>query len=193
MIEPMRQRSATGATAAPRRRRCWRSPASSLSMALVAVGNGLMFAYIPVGSAPPASADLGGLDPHRPVGRRHRRLPADRAAGAPGRPCTRLHGAVGADRAVQRRRRRRLVSVPVDRRARALRLRHLRLFIVAQSWLNDAVGNAHPRPGHGDLLCRLCRRARRRLRLCCASSISQRPRRRWSASSSPRCRSCRSA
>ena len=65
-----------------------------VSMALVAVGNGLMFAYIPVRlGAEGYRADLGGLDPHRPVGRRHRRLPADRAAGAPGRPCPRLHGA----------------------------------------------------------------------------------------------------
>ena len=34
------------------------------------------------------------------------------------------------------------------------------MFIVAQSWLNDVVGNADPRPGHGDLLCQLYRRAR---------------------------------
>ena len=50
-----------------------------VSMALVAIGNGLMFAYIPVRLGaegyPPTWA---GSHPHRPVGRRHRRLPADR-------------------------------------------------------------------------------------------------------------------
>ena len=67
------------------------------------------------------------------------------------------------------------------------------MFIVAQSWLNDAVGNSIRGRvmaifyvsyivglGVGSFLLEL-RRPR------------QAPRRRWSASSSPRCRSCRSA
>ena len=86
-----REEPETETGSAPRSHAALRAPATPamaiasviVSMALVAVGNGLMFAYIPVRlGAEGFAADLGRRHPHRPFGRRHRRLPADRAAGA---------------------------------------------------------------------------------------------------------------
>ena len=135
-----------------------------VSMALIAIGNGLMFAYIPVRLGAegfdPTWAGLiitglsaGGLAGCILTGPLVRRVGHARAFMV-------LSALIAL---VQCRRRRRAASGSVDRRPRALRLRHMRPVHRRAELAERCRRQRHTRPGDGVLLRRLCRRARRRL------------------------------
>ena len=163
-------------------------------MALVAIGNGLMFAYIPVrlgaaGFAPTwAGAILtglsaGGIAGCLLTGPLVRRVGHARAFMICSALIVLSNALVGAG-----------VYPFLWIAARVLYgFAICALFIVAQSWLNDAVGNAiRGRVMAAFYVCYIVGLGLGSLSSL-ASSTSTRRRRRWSASSSPRCRSFRSA